>query len=41
MYLIIIEFAKWLKTINYSDSTIKNYLKTLELFDNYVRGVSF
>ena len=41
MYLIIIEFAKWLKTINYSDSTIKNYLATLDLFDKYVRGVSF
>jgi hypothetical protein len=41
MYLIVIEFAKWLKTINYSDSTIKNYLRTLELFDDYVRGVTF
>lgn len=41
MYLIVIEFAKWLKTINYSNSTIKNYLATLDLFDRYVRGVSF
>ena len=40
MYLIVIEFAKWLKTINYSNSTIKNYLATLDLFDRYVRGVS-
>lgn len=41
MYLIVIEFAKWLKNINYSDSTIQNYLRTLELFDDYVRGVTF
>ena len=41
MYLIVIEFSKWLKTINYSDSTIRNYLATLSLFDNYIRGVSF
>lgn len=40
MYLIIIEFMKWLKGINYSDRTIKNYLRTLDLFDDYVRGVS-
>ena len=39
--MIVSEFLKWLKTINYSDSTIRNYFKTLELFDNYVRGVSF
>lgn len=31
---------KWLKGINYSDRTIKNYLRTLDLFDDYVRGVS-
>jgi hypothetical protein len=41
MYMIVSEFLKWLKTINYSDSTIKNYLATLDLFDKYVRGVSF
>ena len=41
MYMIVSEFLKWLKTINYSDSTIKNYLATLVLFDDYVRGVSF
>jgi hypothetical protein len=41
MYLIVIEFAKWLKTINYSNSTIKNYLATLDLFDRYIGGVSF
>lgn len=41
MYMIVSEFLKWLKTINYSDSTIKNYSKTLGSFDNYVRGVSF
>ena len=39
--MIVGEFLKWLKTINYSDSTIKNYLATLVLFDDYVRGVSF
>jgi hypothetical protein len=39
--MIVGEFLKWLKTINYSDSTIKNYLSTLVLFDDYVRGVSF
>ena len=32
---------KWLKGINYSESTIKNYLRTLDLFNDYVRGVSF
>ena len=41
MYLIVIEFAKWLQTINYSNSTIKNYIATLDLFDDYVRRVSF
>ena len=41
MYLIIIEFARWLQQINYSDSTIQNYLRTLELFDNYVRDLTF
>jgi hypothetical protein len=41
MYLIVIEFAKWLKQINYSDSTIQNYLRTLELFDDYVRDLTF
>ena len=41
MYLIVLEFAKWLKNINYSDSTIKNYLASLDLLDNYIRGVSF
>lgn len=39
--MIIWEFLKWLKTINYSDSTIRNYLATLQFFDDYVRGVSF
>lgn len=39
--MIIGEFLKRLKTINYSDSTIRNYLATLELFDDYARGVSF
>lgn len=41
MCLIIIEFARWLQQINYSDSTIQNYLRTLELFDNYVRDLTF
>jgi hypothetical protein len=40
MYLIIVEFMKWLKGINYSESTIKNYLRTLDLFDDYVRATS-
>lgn len=41
MYLIVIEFAKWLKQINYSDSTIQNYIRTLDLFDDYVRDLTF
>ena len=41
MYLIVIEFAAWLKQINYSDCTIKNYLRTIELFDDYVRDLTF
>ena len=41
MYLIVIEFAKWLKQINYSDSTIQNYIRTLDLFDDYVCNLTF
>lgn len=41
MYLIVIEFMKRLETISYSNRTIKNYVRTLGLFDDYVRGVSF
>lgn len=41
MYLIVIEFAKWLKQINYSDSTIQNYIRTLDFFDDYVRDLTF
>ena len=41
MYLIVVEFMKRLETISYSDRTIKNYVRTLGLFDDYVRGVSF
>jgi hypothetical protein len=41
MYLIVIEFAKWLKQMNYSDLTIQNYIRTLDLFDDYVRGLTF
>ncbi len=41
MHLIVIEFAKWLKQINYSDSTIQNYIRTLDLFDDYVRDLTF
>lgn len=41
MYLIVIEFAKWLKQINYSDSTIQNYIRTIDLFDDYVRDLTF
>ena len=40
MYLIISEFINWLKTLNYSEKTIKNYIRTLELFDDYVRDLS-
>lgn len=31
---------RWLKGINYSESTIKNYIRTLDLFDDYVRSLS-
>ena len=41
MYLIVIEFAKWLKQMNYSDLTIQNYIRTLDLFDDYVRDLTF
>lgn len=41
MYLITVEFMKRLKGINYSDRTIKNYLRTLYLFDDYVRDLTF
>lgn len=41
MYLIISEFIKWLESVNYSEKTIKNYIRTLELFDDYIRSVSF
>ena len=41
MCLIIIEFYRLLQQINYYDSTIQNYLRTLELFDNYVRDLTF
>lgn len=40
MYLIVIEFAAWLKQINYSDCTIQNYLRTLDWFDDYVRDLT-
>ena len=41
MYLIISEFIKWLESVNYAEKTIKNYIRTLELFDDYIRSVSF
>lgn len=41
MYMIVTEFSRRLKNTNYSDSTIQNYVKTLSLFDNYVKSVSF
>lgn len=41
MYLIISEFIKWLESVNYSEKTIKNYIRTLESFDDYIRSVSF
>ena len=41
MYMIIVEFIKWLETMNYAERTVKNYIKTLELFDDYVRNLTF
>ena len=41
MYMIIVEFIKWLETMNYAEKTVKNYIKTLELFDDYVRNLTF
>lgn len=41
MYMIIVEFIKWLETMNYAERTVKNYIKTLELFDDYVRDLTF
>ena len=34
MYMIIVEFIKWLETMNYAEKTVKNYIKTLEVFDD-------
>lgn len=39
--MIIVEFIKWLETMNYAEKTVKNYIKTLELFDDYVRNLTF
>lgn len=39
--MIIVEFVKWLETMNYAERTVKNYIKTLELFDDYVRNLTF
>jgi len=39
--MIIVEFIKWLETMNYAKKTVKNYIKTLELFDDYVRNLTF
>lgn len=41
MYMIIVEFIKWLETMNYAEKTVKNYIKTLKLFDDYVRDLTF
>ena len=39
--MIIVEFIKWLETMNYAERTVKNYIKTLKLFDDYVRNLTF
>ena len=42
MYLIVIEFAKWLQaTRNYSKSTIETYIRALESLDDYVKDITF
>jgi hypothetical protein len=37
MYEIIGEFSKWLKSKDYSKSTIDNYSRTLFSFDDFIR----
>ena len=40
MYLIVLEFAKWLQTTrNYSKSTIETYIRALESLDDYVKDI--
>ena len=42
MYLIVIEFAKWLLSIkNFSKSTIEIYVRAVNAFDDYMREVTF
>lgn len=42
MYMIVGEFAKWLRVgRGYSKSTVENYCRTLRFFDDYIRSHSF
>ena len=42
MYLIVLEFAKWLQTTrNYSKSTIETYIRALESLDDYMKDITF
>lgn len=42
MYLIVLEFAKWLQTTrNYSKSTIETYIRALESLDDYIKDITF
>lgn len=42
MYLIVIEFAKWLLSIkNFSKSTIEIYVRAVNALDDYMREVTF
>lgn len=42
MCLIIIEFAKWLKTIkNFSDKTVEIYIRSMTMFELYVNDITF
>lgn len=42
MYLIVLEFAKWLaSTKNFSKSTIETYIRALNALDEYIKQLSF
>ena len=42
MYLIVLEFAKWLaSTKNFSKSTIETYIRALNSLDDYVKSITF
>lgn len=42
MYLIVVEFAKWLNTSRgFAKSTIDGYVRSLDKFDSYIKDITF